>query len=99
MTPPTHGGQPSDPGLARERTELAWRRTAIAFIALDGALVKMNPALGLPTLAISALIWALSLHSGHHATVHHGSRRPLLTTVGIVAVSLVALAAALLGRS
>jgi uncharacterized membrane protein YidH (DUF202 family) len=61
MTAPAHDQHP-DVGLARERTELAWRRTDIAFTALGCALV--NPVLGLPTLAISALIWALAALSG-----------------------------------
>lgn len=93
MTGPSHDDQHLDPGLAKERTELAWRRTDIAFTALGGALVKMNPAIGLPTLAISTLIWAVN----HHATPQLNPRRPLLTTVGILTVSLVALTTVLLG--
>lgn len=93
MTGPSHDDQYLDPGLAKERTDLAWRRTDIAFTTLGGALVKMNPAIGLPTLAISALIWAVN----HHATPQLNPRRPLLTTLGILTVSLVALTTVLLG--
>ncbi|GLY79544.1 DUF202 domain-containing protein [Actinoallomurus iriomotensis] len=71
----------SDPGLAEERTELAWRRTAIAFASLSGALVKVHPAIGIPALALSALVT--------------GARRPVLTTVAVVAVSLMTLTAVL----
>jgi uncharacterized membrane protein YidH (DUF202 family) len=92
MTGPSHDDQYPDPGLAKERTELAWRRTDIAFIALGGALVKMNPAIGLPTLAISALIWAIN----HHGTPQLNPRRPMLTTLGILTFSLVTLTAVLL---
>jgi uncharacterized membrane protein YidH (DUF202 family) len=81
----------SDPGLAEERTELAWRRTAIAFTALSGALVKMNPAIGIPTLALSTLTW----HLGHRTAEPAGTRRPFLTTVAVITVSLMTLTAVL----
>lgn len=76
----------SDRGLAEERTELAWRRTSIAFASLSGALVKVNPAIGIPALALSALIWRLSRRT---------PRRPLLTTVAVVTISLMTLTAVL----
>lgn len=81
--------QQPDPGLAGERTELAWRRTGVACTALGGALVKLNPALGLLALALSALISALA----HRAEPR---RSPLLTTLGIVSVAVVTLTATLL---
>jgi uncharacterized membrane protein YidH (DUF202 family) len=31
------------PGLARERTELAWTRTAVSFAAVGVAILKTNP--------------------------------------------------------
>jgi uncharacterized membrane protein YidH (DUF202 family) len=43
------GKEPADdieyagPGLARERTELAWTRTAIAFAALGAAILRYRP--------------------------------------------------------
>lgn len=86
--------QVHDPGLARERTELAWRRTAIAFTALGGALVKMDLAIGLPALAISTLLWDLGCLS-RSRTPHSSTRRPLRATVAIVAASLITLAAVL----
>src|SRR5262249_60625841 len=36
----------ADPGLAPERTELAWTRTAIAFAALGAARLQFPPVLG-----------------------------------------------------
>lgn len=78
-----------EPGLAGERTDLAWRRTGVACTALGGALVKLNPALGLLALAISALISVVA----HRA---ESRRSPLLTTLGIVTVAAVTLAATLL---
>ncbi len=64
-----------DAGLARERTELAWHRTAISFAALGGAILKSRPAAGLPILIISALIWELGrLPRAPDAGHAHGSR-------------------------
>src|SRR6266536_4976476 len=45
-----------DPGLAGERTELAWTRTAISFAALGGAILKITPAVGVLVLTASALV-------------------------------------------
>jgi uncharacterized membrane protein YidH (DUF202 family) len=81
----------SDPGLAEERTELAWRRTAISFTALSAALVKMNPAIGIPALALSTLTW----HLGHRTATHNDTRRTFLTTLAVIAVTLMTLAAVL----
>ncbi len=52
-----------DPGLARERTSLAWTRTAISFAALGGVVLKANVVTGLIILAIAPVIWRLG-----HAT-------------------------------
>lgn len=87
MTAPPEEGEPRDPGLAGERTELAWRRTGIAFTALAAALVKADPALGLPTLAASGLVWTLT----HRRPPGSGPARPLLTTAAVVALSALAL--------
>jgi Domain of unknown function (DUF202) len=48
-----------DPGLARERTSLAWTRTALSFAALSGAVLKANIITGLIILAVAPLIWQL----------------------------------------
>src|SRR6266545_1445137 len=49
----------ADPSLVRERTELAWNRTGIAFAALGGVVLKTAPLAGLLILAISAPIFLL----------------------------------------
>jgi uncharacterized membrane protein YidH (DUF202 family) len=48
-----------DPGLARERTELAWTRTAIAFAALGAAMLHTNAVAGVLVLATAVAVWLL----------------------------------------
>jgi uncharacterized membrane protein YidH (DUF202 family) len=77
------------PGLARERTSLAWTRTALSFAAVGGVVLKKDVAVGLVILAVVPLIW----HVGNLA-----NRRPdhfKLVTVMIIAVALVALGIAI----
>jgi uncharacterized membrane protein YidH (DUF202 family) len=88
-----------DPGLARERTKLAWARTAIAFAALGGAILKKEPVAGLVVLAITPLIWGLGRFVGHTAERPElQPRRLLAVTVTVVAVSLLAMAIAFIGH-
>jgi uncharacterized membrane protein YidH (DUF202 family) len=90
-----------DPGLARERTELAWRRTAISYAALGAALLKASPPTGVLILVASAVIWGtgrLALAprraAGRRWPLEANQRRLLLITVAVTAVSLGALALA-----
>jgi len=87
----------ADPGLARERTELAWTRTAVAFAALGAAILKYRPVIGLPVLVLSAVVWRLGRLPAPARGGHTRDRRPLLITVTTVGVSLVALALSFLG--
>jgi uncharacterized membrane protein YidH (DUF202 family) len=88
----------ANPGLARQRTELAWTRTAISFAALGAAILKSRMYAGIPVIAISGLIWQLGRLAHAPGAGHARPRRLLLITVSIVAVSLIALAVALLGH-
>lgn len=81
----------SDPGLARERTSLAWTRTAISFAALGGAVLKVSVASGLIILAMAALVWRLGWMQ------RPGAQRLGLITVSVVAVALLSLVIALTG--
>lgn len=83
-----------DPGLARERTSLAWARTAIAFAALGMGALRSEPVVGVIVLAIVPLVWAL----GHFASQAAAPERLLLVTVTITVVALLALAAAVFGH-
>lgn len=86
-----------DPGLARARTSLAWTRTALAFAAIGGIILRRELAAGFVVLALSALVWAV----GRLARVpgQPGPRpvRLLLIALAVTGVSAVALALALFG--
>jgi uncharacterized membrane protein YidH (DUF202 family) len=77
-----------DPGLARERTQLAWTRTAISFAAVGGVVLKKEVIPGLILLCIAPAIWAV----GRRA--YQRPDRLKIVTGTIVAVSLVALVVA-----
>jgi uncharacterized membrane protein YidH (DUF202 family) len=87
----------ADPGLARERTELAWTRTAIGFAGLGAALLKYRPVVGLPVLVLSAVVWRLGRLPGTAGAGDVRDRRLLLITVTTVGVSLAALVLSFLG--
>jgi len=86
-----------DPGLAGERTELAWTRTAISFAALGGAILKITPAVGVLVLTASALVWKIGRLARRSARRRADDRRRLLLiTVAVTVVSVAALAVTLL---
>jgi len=85
-----------DPGLARERTRLAWTRTAIAFAAVGGAILKTSVAAGLIVAALSLVIWGLS-RIIPDAGAGGRPRQLLLVAITVIAVSIVALGVVLLG--
>ena len=77
-----------DAGLARERTSLAWTRTALSFGAVGGVVLKREIVPGLILLAVAPVIYVL----GRLAYSRPGKLK--LVTGTIVAVALVALAVA-----
>ncbi len=87
----------ADPGLARERTELAWTRTAISFAALGGVILKNHPYEGIPVLVLSALIWQLGRLARGQGAGRARGRRLLLIAAAVTGVSVVALVISLLG--
>ena len=72
---PAHPGRPADPGppagldpgLARERTSLAWTRTAISFAAVGGVVLKKDVIAGLIIMAAAPVIWRLGRLAGRPA--------------------------------
>jgi uncharacterized membrane protein YidH (DUF202 family) len=92
-----------DPGLARERTVLAWSRTGLSFLGLGGILVRADPLAGLAVLALGGAVWVLGYF--HHRSMWAAAgaadwlTRPRvlrLIAVGTALVSLVGLAIAVL---
>jgi len=81
----------ADPGLAAERTELAWTRTAISFAAVGAALLRRHPLAGMPVLALSLLIWQLGRLPGSRGTGRAHTRRLQLITAGVTGIALAAL--------
>jgi uncharacterized membrane protein YidH (DUF202 family) len=77
-----------DPGLARERTSLAWTRTALSFAAVGGVVLKKDVIVGLVIMAAAPVVWRLG------RLAHRRPDRLKLVTAAIVAVALVALVVA-----
>jgi uncharacterized membrane protein YidH (DUF202 family) len=89
MTTSQDDHEDADPGLARERTSLAWTRTAISFAAVGGVLLKKDVVPGLIILATALVIWRVGRLD------YHRPGRLKLVTATVVAVALVALVVAL----
>lgn len=88
-----------DPGLARERTRLAWARTAIAFAAVGGAMLKRELVPGAIVLALTPLVWALGSFASRAVRPEQRSGRLLGVTVTVTAVAVLAAVIALIGHS
>lgn len=89
MTTGQDDHEDAPPGLARERTSLAWTRTALSFAAVGGVLLKRDVAAGLIVMVTVPVIWELGRLD------HDRPGRLKLVTVTIVAVAVVALLVAL----
>jgi uncharacterized membrane protein YidH (DUF202 family) len=79
-----------DPGLARERTRLAWTRTAFAFAALGAAILKTRVVAGVVVIVLAAVVWALHRLS-HDSTRIRPQARLAAITATVVAAAVVAL--------
>ena len=86
------------PGVARERTKLAWTRTSIAFAALGAILLRFEPVIGIVVLAAVPLVWALGRVAVRQTRPELLSRRLLLVAVIVTAVSLLAVVVAVTGH-
>ncbi len=86
-----------DPGLARARTGLAWLRTAIAFAAIGGVILKRDVAAGLIVLVLAGVVWAAGRLAGPAAGILTRPRRLLLIALAVAAVAVLALAVSLFG--
>jgi uncharacterized membrane protein YidH (DUF202 family) len=81
------------------RTRLAWTRTAVAFAAIGGAMLKVSPVAGLVVLVLSLPIWAVAHHGRGTDVAASSPRRLRLVTSTVVFVALAALVVAIFGRS
>jgi uncharacterized membrane protein YidH (DUF202 family) len=87
-----------DPGLARARTNLAWLRTAIAFAAIGGVILKRDVPAGLVVLLLAGVVWATGrLAESPGGRILSRPRRLLLIALAVAAVAVLALAVSLLG--
>jgi uncharacterized membrane protein YidH (DUF202 family) len=92
------GDPDEDRGFARERTSLAWTRTALSFGAVGGVIVKSQVIIGLVILGIAPVIWQLGRLTMQEPPERMTGRIKLITAT-LVAVSVIALVVAFLGRS
>jgi uncharacterized membrane protein YidH (DUF202 family) len=77
--------------LARERTNMAWTRTAIAFAATGAAILKNHLIAGLVVLALGVVTWAMRLAFPPTIDDQSRPRRLLLVTITVSTVGIVAL--------
>jgi uncharacterized membrane protein YidH (DUF202 family) len=96
--PPPRRVEDFDPGLARERTRLAWTRTAIAFAAVGAAVLKSHLVAGLTVLGLAGVVWGLRQLFRDTAVTRSQTARLLGVTLTVVAVALVALVLSFVGH-
>lgn len=91
MTAP-NDPEDTQPGLARERTSLAWTRTAISFAVTGAAILRNHVVAGLIVLALGLITWGLRrLFPAAADAGDRQRRRLLLVTIAVTMVALVAL--------
>jgi uncharacterized membrane protein YidH (DUF202 family) len=108
----TYDPEGRDPGLAAERTDLAWNRSGLSLLACGTAIVRgigrvplasANTAAGVAVLALGAVTWGLG--AWHASRSRRRGTRPttagdlLPTALGVSAVGVVALLVAILSPS
>ena len=93
------GAKPQPPVVdPANRTRLAWTRTALAFAAIGGVMLKLSPVAGLVVLVLSLPIWAVA--RGNRGTdLSPQGLRLVTVTVTVVIVAIAALVVAIFGRS
>ncbi|MDQ2813868.1 MAG: DUF202 domain-containing protein [Actinomycetota bacterium] len=83
MTAGPDGPGDGDPGRARERTALAWTRTALSFAAVGGVMLRKDVIPGLVIMGTGPAIWQLGRLAGHLP----GRLKLITATIVVVAVA------------
>ena len=91
--------QEADPGLARERTRLAWTRSSVSFAAIGVLILKTRPLIGAPLLILSAVIWSIGLARRTPGRAGVAPKRVLFVAICVFVVAAAALVLALAGHS
>jgi uncharacterized membrane protein YidH (DUF202 family) len=89
----------SDPGLARERTRLAWSRTVLAFAAVGIVVLRKDVAAGVIVLATAPVVWLVGHVVAREARPERKSARLLVVTASVIVTAIVALLVAFLSHS
>jgi uncharacterized membrane protein YidH (DUF202 family) len=89
----------ADPGLARERTKLAWTRSSVSFAAIGVLILKTRPLIGAPLLILSAVIWSIGMTRRTPGLAGFAPKRVLFVTICVIVIAAVALTIALAGHS
>jgi uncharacterized membrane protein YidH (DUF202 family) len=91
MPGPDDDPEDVDPGLARARTDMAWTRTAISFVAAGAAIAKEDIAAGAIVLALGLVTWSIRRLFPRPADATTRQQRLALVTAAVTAVGLVLL--------
>ncbi len=90
----------ADPALARERTELAWTRSSIAFFGLGATVLKSRPAIAISIIALGTAVWLVGRISPRPGPAGAlWARRELVVTVAVTGTAVIALVLTYVGSS
>jgi uncharacterized membrane protein YidH (DUF202 family) len=85
-----------DPGLARERTDLAWTRTAVSFLALGAGMLHTNAVAGALVISVGVAVWFLGHLSARSISGTRRAERRCTVQLITVATTLTAMFALML---
>jgi uncharacterized membrane protein YidH (DUF202 family) len=92
---PQDDPEDADPGLARERTGLAWTRTSISFLAVGAAILKTDVTAGAIVIAAGLGILGLRRFFPRSRTAADRQARLRLVSATVAVVAAAALAVTL----
>jgi putative membrane protein len=91
-----HAPDAREPGLAAERTDLAWNRSGLALLACGAAVLRGFPpanfsarhAVGAVILVLGAFTWALGAYEARRRRSRPGVPRPVARRADLLPVCL-----------